>query len=72
MLFATPAKYEPWTNDIPCSYIFTIDDNALPYPAQQAMAQQLGPKAKTAAVKAGHSPFLSVPDELVKAVEQVL
>lgn len=72
VLFATPAKYEPWANGIPCAYLFTTEDNALPYPAQQGMAQQLGPGAKTAAVKAGHSPFLSVPLELVKAIESVL
>lgn len=70
-LFAAPATYEPWAHGIPCSYIFTTEDGALPYPVQQAMAQQLGPEAKTASVKASHCPFLSMPDELVKAVESV-
>lgn len=55
-----------------CSYIFTTEDGAFPYAAQQGMAQQFGPHAKSATLKSGHSPFLSMPGELVKAIESVL
>ncbi|CAN8106219.1 unnamed protein product [Discula destructiva] len=71
-LFASPAKYEPWAHGISCAYIHTAEDGALPYPIQQQMVQQLGPDAKTAVLKAGHSPYLSMPDELIKAIGSVL
>ncbi|KAH8788139.1 Alpha/beta hydrolase fold-1 [Diaporthe sp. PMI_573] len=70
-LFAAPALYEPWANGIPCSYIFHTEDNALPLAYQQGMAQLLGPDAKTATLKAGHSSFLSIPDQLVKVIESM-
>lgn len=71
-LFATPALHEPWANGIPCSYILHTEDNALPLAHQQGMAQLLGPEAKTATLKAGHCSFLSIPDQLVKAIESVI
>jgi pimeloyl-ACP methyl ester carboxylesterase len=71
-LFATPSGNEPWTKGVNCGYIFCTDDNALPYPLQQQMAAQLGPDANTVAIKAGHCPFLSIPDELVKAVDTIV
>lgn len=71
-LFAAPALYEPWANGIPCSYIFHTEDNALPLAHQQGMAQLLGPDAKTAMLNAGHCSFLSIPDDLVKAIESMI
>lgn len=71
-LFASPAVYEPWSNNIPTAYIFTTLDGALPFPVQQNMAKQLGPQSKTASLDANHCPFLSIPDQLVKAIESVL
>ena len=71
-LFATPSGYEPWASGIPCSYILCSDDNALPMPFQQGMVQQLGPEPRTATLKSGHCPFLSMPDDLLKALETVL
>jgi len=71
VVFATPSTYEPWANGIPCEYIFTSDDNALPFPIQQQMAGQLGPQATTYTVKSGHCPFLSIPDELVEVIEKI-
>lgn len=71
-LFASPAVYEPWANGIPCSYIHTINDGALPFPVQQGLAQQLGPDAKTASLSSNHSPHVSMPEELVKAIESVI
>lgn len=71
-LFASPALYEPWANGVACSYIFTADDGAIPLAVQQGLAQQLGPEAKTASLKANHSPHVSMPEELVKAIESVI
>jgi hypothetical protein len=71
--FATPSTFEPWANGVPCAYIFCELDNALPFPVQQQMAAQLGSNATTFSLKAGHCPFLSMPEELrdvvVKASE---
>ncbi|KAI6712533.1 hypothetical protein JHW43_004943 [Diplocarpon mali] len=73
VVFATPSTFEPWANGIRCAYIFCTEDRALPYPSQQQMAAQLGPEPVTWTLKAGHCPFLSVPEQLVevslKAVE---
>ncbi|KAI0100450.1 alpha/beta-hydrolase [Hypoxylon sp. NC0597] len=70
-LFDGVSQYEPWSEGVPCGYIFCSEDNALPLRIQQDMAAQLGSEPITATVKAGHSPFLSVPDELVAAIAEV-
>lgn len=70
-LFAAPWGYEPWAAGVPCSYIFCTNDNALPLPYQQGMAQQLGPEPRTASLPSGHCPFLSMPDDLLTAFESV-
>ena len=72
VLFEGTSEYEPWNDGVPCAYIFTEDDGALPYPLQQQLATQLGPNAPTASLKANHSPFLSVPKELLEAVEKLV
>lgn len=71
-LFASPALYEPWANNIACSYIFTEKDGAIPLAVQQSLAERLGPAAKTASLPANHSPHISMPEELVKAIESVI
>ncbi|KAK8136089.1 hypothetical protein PG984_004029 [Apiospora sp. TS-2023a] len=68
-LFATPSGHEPWASGTPCGYIHCSDDNALPFPIQQQMVAQLGPSPKTVTLKAGHCPYLSIPDQLVEAVK---
>jgi len=65
--FATPSTYEP-SNGVPCAYIFCEIDGAVPLPVQQQMASQMGPDATTFSLKAGHCPFLSVPDQVIDAV----
>ncbi|KAI1204593.1 alpha/beta-hydrolase [Annulohypoxylon truncatum] len=71
VLFEGVSSYEPWSEGIPCAYIFCGEDKALPMQVQQEMARQLGPESTTVTVKSGHSPFLSVPDELVAAIAEV-
>lgn len=70
-LFVGKSEYEPWADGVPCAYIFTKQDGALPYPLQQKMAQQLGPDPLTAEVDANHCPFLSRPEELLSAVGKI-
>lgn len=70
-LFVGKSEYEPWTEGIPCAFIFTKLDGGMPFPMQQQLAQQLGPDARTAELEANHCPFLSVPEQLLEAVEKV-
>lgn len=69
-VFAAPSTFEPWASGLPCAYIFCEIDGALPLPIQQQMAAQLGPNATTFSLKAGHCPFLSIPDQLLDVVAQ--
>lgn len=71
-LFAGINEYEPWKDGVPCAYIFTEDDGALPYALQQQMAAQLDPEAPKILIKANHCPYLSVPTELMAAVEKIV
>lgn len=68
-LFTSPSAHEPWAQGTSCGYIFCSEDNALPPPVQQQMAEQLGPEPATVTLRAGHCPFLSIPDQLVEAVQ---
>ncbi|KAK6206643.1 hypothetical protein LQW54_007595 [Pestalotiopsis sp. IQ-011] len=70
-LYAVPSNYEPWTNGVPCGYIFCTDDNALPLSLQQQMAAMLNPGPAVASLKAGHCPHVSMPDDFVRAVRDV-
>ncbi|KAK2615730.1 hypothetical protein N8I77_002464 [Diaporthe amygdali] len=71
-LFAGTSQYEPWKDGVSCAYIYTEDDGALPYPLQQQMAAQLDPEAPKILIKANHCPYLSVPKELLAAVETIV
>ncbi|KAI0999955.1 hypothetical protein K3495_g8241 [Podosphaera aphanis] len=69
-VFNAPSTFEPWAcaYEIPCAYIFTTMDNALPLPIQQQLAKQLSPDAKTITLRAGHCPFISTPEKVVEAI----
>ncbi|KPM42673.1 hypothetical protein AK830_g3900 [Neonectria ditissima] len=71
-LFTAPSRFEPWSDSIPCAYIYCTNDNALPCAVQQQMARQMGPEPVFAVLHASHVPFLSVPDRLLEAIEEVL
>lgn len=62
--------YDPWVHGIQCAFIFCSEDNALPFPMQKAMAGQFGPDAETYTIKSGHCPYLSIPDQLLEALEK--
>lgn len=60
----------------PISYIYCALDRALPYSAQQDMvadvSEKYGLTISTDTLLAGHSPYLSMPGELLTAVENQL
>lgn len=70
-LFATPTGFEPWSSGVPCGYIFCSEDRGLPLPIQQQMAAHLGPNSATTSLRSGHCPHLSMPDQLVQAVQLI-
>jgi len=65
--FSSPVSYEPW-HELPCMYLFCENDKALPLPIQEQMAALLG-DCTTFRCTASHSPFLSMPEKVVEAVE---
>ena len=54
--------------DIPVSYLYCTDDQALPIAVQEAMVKQSGVKVQEFSCDAGHSPFLSQPDVFVDCI----
>jgi pimeloyl-ACP methyl ester carboxylesterase len=62
-----PVKSVAW-RDVPSTYVICDRDNAIPVPAQEAMAARAG---TTHRLDSDHSPFLNDPDavaELIRAV----
>ena len=52
-------------------YIYTIEDKAISYPFQQQMASEAN-ITNTYKIEAGHSPFLSKPNELVQIINTIV
>ncbi|KAL0938486.1 uncharacterized protein CTRU02_205096 [Colletotrichum truncatum] len=67
-VFSDVVTHEPW-HTIDSMYFFCEDDKAIPHAIQQNMATLLGPNGFTYTTKASHSPFLSVPNEVVSGLE---
>lgn len=63
-VFFGPATYEPW-GEIPVAYIICEEDGMLPPPVQEIMVGKMGEDCLTYRLKASHWPFLSIPDEMV-------
>ena len=62
-----PVQSVAW-RDVPSTYVICDRDNAIPVPAQEAMAARAD---TTHRLQSDHSPFLSDPDavaELIRAV----
>lgn len=60
--------------EIPTSYLLCENDLAIPPQAQEGMtemAKGMGGEVEVTRVKSGHSPFLSVPDEVVAWLRRV-
>jgi pimeloyl-ACP methyl ester carboxylesterase len=63
-----PIREVAW-REVPTTYVVCERDNAIPVFAQDAMAQRAGAVRR---LDAGHSPFLSQPDELVTVLREVI
>lgn len=64
---------EAWM-EIPTSYLLCEDDQAIPLAAQEAMTRMVkekGGEVQTERTSAGHSPFLSRPDETAQWIRMV-
>ncbi|KAH8589760.1 Alpha/beta hydrolase fold-1 [Bisporella sp. PMI_857] len=67
-VFSGKSTYEPW-NYMPCMYIFCDNDRAIPPVVQEGMASLMGSDITTFRIASSHSPFLSMPHELVEGIE---
>ena len=69
------AQLSPLTNAayrfIPSTYLFCENDQALPIFLQKKMVAESGAKFVSEECTAGHSPFLSMPEKVVEAVEGI-
>ncbi|KAK7921648.1 hypothetical protein PG985_009670 [Apiospora marii] len=64
------SAFAPWDHGFEMGYIFAEEDQAIPLAAQRAMQSQFPAGSFTASLRAGHSPFLSVADELGDVLER--
>lgn len=65
--FYTPLTYAAY-QDVPVSYLLCEKDNAIPFPAQQAMVGIGGPNVVSHICAAGHSPMLNMPERVVDVI----
>jgi len=65
--FNSPVTSEPWTY-LPCMYVFCRQDRAIPFFVQEKMVAGMG-DILTLHWDSSHSPFLSMPEKVVEAVE---
>jgi pimeloyl-ACP methyl ester carboxylesterase len=65
--FKQPLRAAAWRN-APSSYVICDRDKAIPVFAQEHMSQRAGDVRR---ISAGHSPFLSRPDEVVEIVTEL-
>jgi hypothetical protein len=57
----------------PVTYLYCENDQALPYPVQKRMVEKigrLGVEIEEETCKAGHSPYLSMPETVLDIVER--
>ena len=62
--FAAPLTGAGW-HTIPSTYVGCTQDQAIPYPAQQAMSARAG---SVVTLQTSHSPFVSAPDDVAAVV----
>jgi len=63
-----PVSAVAW-RDVPTTYVICDRDNAIPVPAQEMLSGRAGSVTR---LDASHSPFLSMPDEVVGIIRGVL
>ena len=67
--FLTSLIYPGW-KFVPHVYLFTKLDATLPHDFQIAIVENAGGNFETETLNSGHSPFLSVPNEVVSAIRR--
>jgi len=69
----TPLNYnkDTYNTIVNKYYIYTTEDKAISYPFQQQMASEAN-ITNTYKIEAGHSPFLSKPNELVQIINTIV
>ena len=67
----TPLSNAAYTY-LPCTYLFCKEDQALPFFLQEKMVSDSGVPFAEEICSAGHSPFLSIPEKVVKVVNNVV
>ncbi|GAM42249.1 hypothetical protein TCE0_044f16035 [Talaromyces pinophilus] len=67
--FFSKTTYAAYKN-IPSTYFLCTNDNSLPFENQQKMVAESGANFTTVTFDASHSPFLSKPDEVFRAVQE--
>jgi len=64
--------YAGWKH-VPCTYLLCEQDMAIPIAVQKGMveeAKKMGADMKVESCDAGHSPFLSVPEEMARSIRR--
>ncbi|KAG4421967.1 hypothetical protein IFR04_004946 [Cadophora malorum] len=67
-IFSDDTTYEPWTQGVKVGFFFTELDQAIPIATQQAMASQFPDGYFSYTMNSSHSPFLSMPENVVSGV----
>lgn len=67
-IFTDDTSYEPWNNGVEVGFFFTEQEQAIPLAVQQSMASQFPSGYVSYTMNSSHSPFLSMPDEVVTGV----
>ena len=66
----TPISYTAYMRH-PVTYLFCENDQAVPLQVQKTMVASNGPHFQTETCASGHSPFLSMPETVLKIVEKI-
>ena len=66
----TPISYAAYMHH-PVTYLYCKNDQALPWEIQKLMVAGSGQHFQTEICESGHSPFLSMPETVLKVVEQI-
>jgi pimeloyl-ACP methyl ester carboxylesterase len=69
--FYSPLTYAAWKH-VPSTYLYCLQDVAIPLHIQKMMVEETakGVDFKTDTLNAGHSPFLSMPEEMAKSIRR--
>ncbi|KZF23477.1 alpha/beta-hydrolase [Xylona heveae TC161] len=67
--FASPLTHAGYL-DVPTTYLLCEQDNAIPFPAQQAMVGLRGDDITFHVCKSSHSPMLSMPEKVVDVIRE--